>query len=92
MCPSQWPNLLNGRRGGTGPCGKEAVQGLDKAEHVAERAPVHLPIGARSCRWCGWGGGEPSPGADVAGASLVPAQMWQGEPVPAQMWVGGAQS
>jgi hypothetical protein len=31
---------------------------------------------ARSRRRCGRG--EPSPGADVAGASPVPAQMWQG--------------
>ena len=28
-------------------------------------------------RWCGYGRGEPSPGADVAGASRVPAQMWR---------------
>ncbi len=33
------------------------------------------------------GRGEPSPGADVAGVSPVPAQMWAGaSPVPAQMW------
>jgi hypothetical protein len=45
---------------------------------------------------CRCGGGEPSPGADVAGVSPVPAQMWRGltfpgadvagvSPVPAQM-------
>ena len=35
--------------------------------------------------------GEPSPGADVAGISRVPAQMWAGvSPVPAQMWQGCA--
>ncbi len=49
----------------------------------------------------GRGSGEPSPGADVAGASPVPAQMWQGEPSPsvdvavaspgpAQIWQGCA--
>ena len=38
---------------------------------------------------CRCGGGEPSPGADVAGASPVPVQMWQGaSPVPVQMWRG----
>jgi hypothetical protein len=32
---------------------------------------------------------EPSPGADVAGVSPVPIQMWQGvSPVPMQMWQG----
>ncbi len=35
--------------------------------------------------------GEPSPSADVAGASPVPAQMWAGaSPVPAQMWAGAS--
>ena len=45
----------------------------------------------------------PSPGADVAGVSPVPSQMWQGEPspgadvagvspVPSQMWQGRAKS
>jgi hypothetical protein len=34
-----------------------------------------------------------SPGADVGGASAVPAQMWYGGiPVPAQMWAGRAQA
>ena len=35
--------------------------------------------------------GEPSPGADVHGASAVPVQMWHGvSPVPVRMWHGGA--
>jgi hypothetical protein len=38
---------------------------------------------------CRCGRGEPSPGADVAGVSPVPVQMWQGvRPVPVQMWQG----
>jgi hypothetical protein len=43
---------------------------------------------------------EPSPGADVGGASPVPVQMWAGRVqsrcrcgrVPVQMWAGRAQS
>ncbi len=33
---------------------------------------------------------KPSPGADVAGMSSIPAQMWQGRAhsVPVQMWAG----
>jgi hypothetical protein len=42
---------------------------------------------ARSRRRCGQG--EPNPGADVAGMSPVPAQMWPGASlVPMQMWQG----
>jgi hypothetical protein len=38
---------------------------------------------------CRCGRGEPSPGADVAGVSPVPVQMWAGaSPVPVQMWAG----
>ena len=47
--------------------------------------PAAGPNLAQSRRRCG--SSEPSPGADVAGVSPVPAQMWQRvEAVPAQMW------
>jgi hypothetical protein len=45
----------------------------------SDRDGVHRrggQVAAQPCRRCG--GGEPSPGADVAGASPVPAQMWRG--------------
>ena len=41
---------------------------------------------------CRCGGGEPSPGADVAGVSPVPVQMWRGEPSPGADVAGRAQS
>jgi hypothetical protein len=43
--------------------------------------PVQIWQG-RAQSLSGCGGGEKSPGADVAGMSPVPAQMWQGEPCP----------
>ena len=49
-----------------------------------DRAQLPPEVLCRS--WCGCGRGEPSPGADVAGASPAVS------PVPVQMWQGGAQS
>ena len=50
-------------------------------------APAQMWQEAVAQSRCSRGSGEPSPGADVAGASPVPVQMWQGQaPVPAQMW------
>ncbi len=72
-------------RGGTPPCARHhwaarAVSGTHVVGVSSERPPHReSPVvdATRKSR-CRRGRGEPSPGADVAGASPVPAQTWQG--------------
>ena len=56
----------------------------DYVDSRYKRRPMRLPSveGSRNHGRsnCGCYGGQPSPGVDLAGASPVSAQMWEGEP------------
>jgi hypothetical protein len=51
---------------------------VDMLEHVGDPLSATPPVFKCAQSRCRCGQGDPSPGADVARASPVPVQMWQG--------------
>ena len=49
-----------------------------RLNHIQHTTCILRPVRANAESRCRCGRGEPSPGADVAGVSPVPVQMWQG--------------
>ncbi len=71
---------------------RRAARGRDDRHGLRRDAARGDPPRARKHATRGCGRGEPSPGADVGGASPVPVQMWAGEPSPGADVGGRAQT